>query len=479
MIIPFAQQSYRHDSRPLSAQRLLNLYAERQPPDAKTQVSLHGVPGIATFASAGTGPIRGGILLGGLLYVVSGPWLYSITNASIPVVTQLGGQILGSGVVSMADNGDEIMIVNGSNGFVYDTTSGFRIVTDTDFDAAKTTDFLDGFFLFDRDGTNQVFRSDLLDGTAYEALAFATKESKSDNVQAVLNVKQVLHVLGEKSSELWANAGAAFFPFQRIPGGTIDRGIISPHAHAQEDQTLFLLGDDRIAYKMAGTQLNRVSQHAIERTWQNYTAVSDCFGLAHTWNGHKFIAFTFPTEQVSLGDTGTWVYDISTQLWHERLSYDLNGTPLGRWRGNCVIEAYGKTLVGDSLSGKIGYLDDTVQTEFGDPIYAQAAGSPLSVANKALFTSSFSLDVEAGTGLASGQGSNPQWMLDISDDGGHTWSPQQPWQSSGPLGSFKSRLNWTRLGRTERGGTRVFRVTISDPVKRTIYAADADIKPGL
>lgn len=475
MMIPFIGQSYRHDSLPISAQRCLNIYAEKQPPGAKTQVSGHGPPGIVTWATLGTGPIRGWKLLGGLLYVVSGPWLYSVTNAPTPVVTQLGGQISGSGVVSIADNGDEIVIVNGTNGYIYDTTSGFRIITDTDFHAAKTVAFLDGFFLYDRDGTNQVFRSDLLDGASYEALAFASKEAKSDNVQAVLNVNQIAYVLGVSSSELWPNANAAFFPFQRQ--ATIDRGLIAPHATAQEDQTLFLIGEDRIAYKLSGTQLMRISTHAIEQAWQKYTSISNAFGLAYTWNGHKFIVFTFPTEQVALGDSASWAYDISTGLWHERLSYDRMGNPLGRWRANCTIAAYDKTLVGDALTGKIGYLSGTVQTEFDDPIYARAVAPTISAGTKRVFCSALQLDIEAGVGLTSGQGEDPQVMLDISEDSGFTWGSQQSWESMGRKGAYRTQPRWTRLGSTDTGFT--FGITISDPVKKTILAADADVKIGM
>lgn len=474
MIIPFAQQSYRHDSLPISAQRLLNLYAERQPQDAKVQVSLHGPPGIATYATAGTGPVRGFRVLNGLLYAVSGPWLYSITNASVPVVTQLGGQIAGSGVVGIADNGNEIAIVNGTNGFLYDTSAGFRQITDTDFAAAQTVAFLDGFFLLDRTGTNQFFRSDLLDGSSYDALAFASKESKSDFVRAVVNSRQTAYVLGETSSEMFSNSGAAFFPFARI--GTIDRGIVASQATAQEDQSLFMVGNDRMAYRIAGTQLQRISTHAIEQTWQKYTAVSDSFGLAYGWNGHKFVVFTFPSQQVDLGDTTSWAFDIATGLWHERLSYDLNGNPLGRWRVNCTIEAYGKTFVGDSLTGKIGYLDGTVRTEFGDPVYAQAAAQIPWPQGKRGFQSLFELIMETGVGLSSGQGSDPQVMLRISDDGGRTWGSMQPWQSMGRLGNFQSRLRWKRLGSFF---DRVVEVTWSDPVKRTVLAANAEIKAGL
>ena len=477
--VPFAVQSYRHDSLPISAQRTLNLYAEKQVEGAKTKVSIHGDPGITTFATAGEGPIRGFHMLGGLLYAQSGGWLYSITNAATPVATQLGGQVSGTGVVSIADNGEELMIANGANGYIYDTTSGFRLITDTDFVAGNTTAYHSGRFIADQASTNQFAVSDSLDGSSWGALAFATKEAKSDNLLAVLNIKEVLHLLGVGSSELWAYTGAANVPFGRLPGGTLDKGVLAAYATAQEDEAMFMVGSDRMAHKVSGAQLQRVSQHAIETTWQGYTSVSDCFGLAYPWRGHKFVVFTFPSEEVGLGDTSSWALDLSTGLWHEKLSYDLNGTPLGRWRGNCAIEAYGKVLIGDSQSGKIGYLDGTVFTEFGDPTYARAVSPPYSAGEKRLFTSRFGLDIEAGVGLSSGQGSDPQVMLDISDDGGRTFGPLQPWASMGAQGANKTRVKWDRLGSTEPGGTRVFGITISDPVKRTILGAFADMKPGM
>jgi hypothetical protein len=478
--IHFAVQSYRHDVLPVSAQRLLNMYSEAQPQGAKSQVAVRGCPGITTFATAGAGPVRGFHLLGGVLYAVSGTALYSITNAAAPVVTNVGSAVTGSGIVSMDDNGTELVVVNGTNGNIYDTSAGFRLITDADFNSANTVAYIDSRFMFDWASTAKFFISDSLDGTAYDPLAFATKESKSNDVLAVVNVKQMAYILGDgPNSEVWAGNGAANFPFQRLPGGTVDRGIIGAHAHTQEDQALFIVGDDRMAYRVGGVQLQRISTHAIEGTWKGYTAVSDCFGLTYTYKGHKFVVFTFPSQEVALGDTASWAYDISTQLWHERLSYDTNGTPLGRWRGNCAIEAYGKVLIGDAFSGKIGYLDPTVHTEFDDPMYASATSSPYHAGDRPLFHSDLTVDMETGVGIDSGQGSDPQIMLDISDDGGQTFGSNQPWAAMGAQGAYKTWVRWHRLGRTERGGTRVYRVTVSDPVKRTIVGAHSNMKAGL
>lgn len=469
MKVPFATNSYVHDSLPISAQRVVNLYAEAQPEGAKTSVAVLGAPGITEFASAGEGPIRGRHMMGGLLYVVSGARLYSITNDPTPVVTLLGTGVSGSGIVRMADNDDQLMIVNGTNGYVYSASSGFQLVTDVDFHAANTVAFLNQFFLFDWAGTNKFFRSDLLDGTSYDSTAFASAEASSDRVIAVENLKEVLYVMGQDTIEPWANNSAANFPFQRIPGGTMSTGVLSAYGHAQEDESLFMLGSDRMAYRLSGTSLQRISQHAIEGEWQSYPVVSDAFAMSCTFKGHKIVYFTFPTQ------SKTWAYDISTGYWHERESRDLNGTPLGRWRANCLIEAYGKVLVGDAYSGKIGYLDDTVNTEFGDPMYALAVGATLHGDGNPIFISEFRLDIETGVGLSSGQGSDPQIMLDVSEDHGHTWSDLQDWNTMGSIGNYLTQVFWKRMGRYYQFTPRI---TISDPVRRKILGATARLTTG-
>lgn len=76
------------------------------------------------------------------------------------------------------------------------------------------------------------------------------------------------------------------------------------------------------------------------------------------------------------------------------------------------------------------------------------------------FIAGFTLDLETGRGLETGQGVDPQVMLQYSDDGGHTWSSEQ-WVSAGRLGAYAWRARWLRVGRTR---DRVWRITVSDPV---------------
>lgn len=90
------------------------------------------------------------------------------------------------------------------------------------------------------------------------------------------------------------------------------------------------------------------------------------------------------------------------------------------------------------------------------------------------FYSQFQLDLEAGVGLTTGQGSDPQIMLRWSDDGGHTWSDEH-WVSAGDRGHYKHRAIWRRLGRSR---DRVFEVTVSDPVAWNLLQAFLQVEPG-
>ena len=84
------------------------------------------------------------------------------------------------------------------------------------------------------------------------------------------------------------------------------------------------------------------------------------------------------------------------------------------------------------------------------------------------------VDFEAGVGLATGQGSNPQAMLQVSRDGGHSWG-NEVWTTIGAIGEYKTRAEWRRLGTAK---DFVFKVRVTDPVKRIIAGAAMDAEKG-
>jgi hypothetical protein len=167
--VPFATQSYQSRSLPLSAQRLVNLFAEAAPKDATTQVVLFGTPGLTLWATIGSGPIRALHVMGTVLYAVSGDQVYSVNSAGTgTLLGQLAGTERTGSQVFAADNGTQLVLINGDGkGTVYDADAAtLSPITDSDFPRASSVSYVDGYFVFTRPNTGQWFISDLLSITA-------------------------------------------------------------------------------------------------------------------------------------------------------------------------------------------------------------------------------------------------------------------------------------------------------------------------
>ncbi len=466
--IIFGVDSYVSRSLPLACQRLVNCFMEAQPQGAKSQVPVFGVPGLTQWATLPTSPVRGLWNFRGVLYAVAGDSLYRINASGGHKL--LGTGISGTNVVSMSDNGTQLVVVNGVAGYLVDEFDVFQQITDPNFYSANTVLFFDNYFMFDRKGTNQFFFSALADGLSYNGLDFGSAEAQPGFLTTVAQNLELLFLFAQNHIEMWYDSGAASFPFQRYAGGVIERGCVSPRSVVLQDDALFFLGIDRVFYRLQGNVPTRISTHAIEHAIQEYGDISDAFCFTYTFEGHKMIVLTFPSVP------HTWVYDISTRLWHERDSWDADNISLNRWRGNCACEIYGQVLIGDSVTGVIGYMDWNNDTEYDNTIQFSATSNPISYDKLPVFISRLELDMQTGSADTVGQGSDPVVYLQWSKDGGQTWSKLQPTRSIGRVGEYLRRVRWLNIG---RGYQFVFRIIITDPVRRVLIATHSDVDVGM
>ncbi|TFH49494.1 MAG: hypothetical protein E4H01_04165, partial [Lysobacterales bacterium] len=242
-------------SKPVTAERLVNMYAEQS--DGKSNVALHGTPGLVLDTTYGVGPIRGIKYMKTNRYVVSGSELYG---------PSLIGTIEGSGLVSMATNGTQLVIVVSTNdAYVYDVTNGLRKITDTDWPGASTVDYIDGYFLFNEPDTGIFFISALNDATDIDALDFASAESAPDNLVRVFVDHREVWLMGEDTCEIWTNTGAALFPFERIEGAINEKGIRGKFSVTKTDNSIYWVDRDGIVRRAAeGYNPLRISTHAVE-----------------------------------------------------------------------------------------------------------------------------------------------------------------------------------------------------------------------
>lgn len=454
--VPFAINSYTHESLPLSAQRLVNWFPERAPIDAKTQIALLPHPGLKPFTTVGTGPIRGQHTMAGVLYTVSRNRLYSVDASGTTV--DLGN--IGTnqtGLVTMADNGTQLVVVNDNDGYVFDKdTSNITKITDPAFQKSTAVNYLDGYHIFAKINSDQFFISGLRDPLSYDALDFATAEGEPDNLVNIAVNSRQLYLCGSETIEVWYNSGADF-PFDRLSGAYIAKGLAAKHSIVKLDNTLFWLGHDKKVYRLEGLSARRISTHPIEQALERSSGIGNAEGNPFSYKGHDFYILTIPGQ-------ATFVYDAATGLWHERRSF---GQP--DFRGCCFVEAYGETIVAHRHGNELFTLDANTFVDNGDPLVCSGVGAPYYAAGERLTMGMFEAIFETGVGPE--DNSDPQATLRYSDDGGKTWSNHLN-RSIGRRGEYEKTVKWHRLGQFEQ---RVVELSVSDPIGPKLLGVNAEI----
>ena len=429
-----------------SGAELVNCYAEKADGDRREDFAVMPSPGLTLWADIGTGPIRGSIVCAGVLYVVSGSVLYSVTSGGIGTAC---GTIAGSETVRMACNYTEVCIAAGGTGYVY---SGGSLSTPVPFDVSDVL-YADGFIMWMIKDSEQFIISSLDDALTYDASDIASVEGAPDDLVGMINDHREIHFYGGKTGEIFYNSGAAFFPFERQGNAFIERGCFDRDSIVKIDSTVMFMGDDRIIYTLNGYIPQRLSTHAIEYYLRDATYAK---GWSYTLEGHKFYVLEV--------DAGTIVIDRATGAWHMRKS---DGSDY--WRCNGSVDAYGQTLLTDRDTGKLYTVSNDVYTEDGNPIRMEIVLPTLEFGRKRVSMYSFEVTTETGVGTVS---DNPQIMLQYSDDGGHNWS-HELWRGMGLEGARNNRAIWRKLGQFR---VRQMKLAITASVQRLVISYFADIR---
>lgn len=472
MKTPILGSSYVARSVNAADARMVNLFPEIVPEAGKEPAFLQRAPGLRKLSTIGAGPIRGLWELRGFMYVVSGNQLYKVDSSY--TATLLGTVAGTSGVVSMADNGTQLFIACNGPSYIYNAvTNVFQQITDPDFPGAVTVGYLDGYFVFNEPNSQRIWVTSLLNGTDVDPLDFASAEGAPDGVVGIIIDHRELWVFGANSVEVWYNAATQGFPLERIQGAFNELGCAAPYSIAKIDNGIFWLGKDArgqgIVYRANGYTGQRISTHAIEWHIQQYGNLSDTICYTYQQDGHAFYVMVFPSANT------TWVYDISTNAWHERAGFT-NGA-FTRHRGNCQVFFNNEVTIGDYQNGNVYAFDLDVYADDTNIQKWLRSWRALPTGQNNLKRSahhSLQLDCETGVGLNLGQGSDPEVMLRWSDDGGHTWSNEH-WASMGRIGQFYRRVFWRRLGMTLKIRDRIYEVSGTDPVKIAIMGAELQI----
>jgi len=449
-------------------QRCVNLFYEESPGGGSPFPSTHyPAPGLILLATApdagwrclyrakGTGDLYG--VCGSSVYYISPAW----------VLTNLGTMTTYSGIVSMADNGFTILVVDGTaQGYTIDlVTRGFAILADPNFYGATRVDICDTYFVLNRPNTNNWYIS-LTNQAVFNNLDIASKTSSPDKVASIAVMGDNIWLFGTLTTEVWYDTGAADFAFGKIPGTFIEHGCVAPYSLAKYELNLYWLSQNEagqtIVMRGNSLQAQRISTHAIEAEIGKYGNVSDAIGFVTQMAGHAFYYLTFPTA-----DT-TWVYDESTKFWHERVWSDTNGA-WHRHRASCAAFVYNANVCGDWQNGNLYAFDFNTYSDAGNPIVYLRTFPHMVQESRLVTYRRFVADMEVGAGDPNLP--MPVVSLRWSDDRGASFGNPVT-MPLGQAGQYQTSIQYWGLGAAR---DRVFELSWSAPVKTALNGAWVDM----
>ena len=442
--------------------------------EAKSGLMLYPTPALSVEVSnigLSTVVIRGMIEYGGKLYVVSGGTFYRVESTGAFVAlgtlnTNLGRvQLAHNGV----NNGHEILIVDGTNGYIYDSVLGTVVqIADGDFPQTAThAQFIDGYFVVnDPSITGQFAISNLYEGTIWTGTDIATAERSPDKLQAVIVSDRVLYLIGEKTLEVWLNTGNPDFPFAPMQSGFSQWGTIAPHSPAEAAGIVFWMAHNEEGCGQVvmanGGQVQIISTSGIAAQLGKCKTLEDAYGWTYQYHHHTFYVLTLPTEQK------TFVYDITTQKWHRWSTKDT-----GYHKASHHIHVYGKHYVGDNSSNTIYSLDWDSYKDGDENIVRIRRSRNITNDDPSKHLMHRAVHIDTKEGVGNADQPDPQLKLRWRDDNG-AWSSYHS-RSMGKIGERSKRLIWRRLGKSK---DRVYEISTQDPVKCVLIDAWADLDSG-
>lgn len=395
-------------------------------------------PGDGIVANgSGPGVDRGGINWNGVCYRVMGTKLVTVaSNGAVTVLGDVGGPV--NMLVTMDYSFDRLAIASG--GRLYYWNGALTQVTDPDLGTVLDFCWVDGYFMT-TDGTNLVV-TELNDPTQVNPLKYGSSEVDPDPVVALLKLRNEVYALNRNTIEVFDNVGGDFFPFQRIDGAQIQKGVIGTFGCCVYMEMIAFLGSGRNEapgiYMGSNASANKISTQEVDEILLQFTETQLATVKLEARNdkNHQHLYVHLPDR--------TLVYDAAASAEMEvQVWFTLTTTIVGfsQYRARNLVWAYDKWLIGDPQSSNIGYLDDTIGHHWGQPVRWEFGTTIVyNEGNGAIFSE---LELVALTGRVS-LGSDPIITTSYSLDG-LAWSQDQAIRA-GKIGHNLKRLLWLQQG---------------------------------
>lgn len=453
----------------VTRQRRLNVYFEVRDDHDKTSIAVYGTPALVPYLKTNqTGKVQGMLGTPSALYIVTDGRFQSVKSDGSEIA---GGTISNAtDYVSLASNPDQVVVADGVKGYLYTVATKTFVPIAVAFpNGAKTVTFVSSFFVAEEPGTQRFWVSNANDGSTWNALAFSSASAYPGSILAVDSLSGNLLIFCTDHVEFWQNVGAAPEPFAPIQAATREYGIAAllSRDHVGESLIFLAANSEGLAQvaQISNYDLKIISHPDLDAIINSFDTVSDAVSLSYGVDSHKFYQITFPSANRS------FLFDLKTRLWSETQT-GLSIIPTRHWGDLSTVYA-GKTIISDYATNQIYIMSSNVFLDAVNQVIPREIITKHVLSNfNRIRISQLYLDMEVGVGLNSGQGSDPQIMLQYSKDNGHTWGSER-WRPIGKLGKYKVRVAWRRFGSTLDA---VFRIRVTDPIQFVISDAAMTVR---
>ena len=392
------------------------------------------------LVSNGTGPgvDRGGINWNGICYRVMGSKLVTVSSTgAVAIIGDVGND---GNLVTMDYSFDLLAIASNQDLFYYSPSTGLNQVTDPDLGVVLDVVWVDGYFMT-TDGEFLIV-TELSDPTQVNPLKYGSSEIDPDPVVALLKLRNEIYALNRNTIEVYDNVGGDLFPFQRIEGAQIEKGVVGTHACCVYLESIAFVGsgfnEAPGVYLGGNAKASKISTQEIDQILLEFTEaqLSTIKLEARNDKAHEHLYIHLPDRTIVFDAAAT--QDLGQPVWFI-LTSSLVG--LSKYRAQNLVWCYDKWLVGDPTSVAVGYMVRNISSHYGQKVRWEF-GTTI-VYNEGRGAIIQNLELVGLTGSAA-YGIEPTINTSYSTDG-QTYS-QQKFINAGKTGQRAKRLVWFQQG---------------------------------
>lgn len=425
----------------------------------------HKRPGLVQLVDLGTSAPVDGVFwddVFGCLYAVSNGKIFKVTDKEGTNSDITGDALLAGSRPSFVQTGTYAVFANGSKMVYYDNSDNTAFIPGAVApDEVTHLAFLDGYLIANHINDSKFyFAADIL---SWNALDFATAESKPDFIRAIGVAWNELLLAGNQSMEFWQDDGVS--PFSRLSGALVERGIGSIYTLKLIDNNWFFIDSERRLIRLEGRSPKVIST-PIEKQLQTGAGIAGIMADHITVGGKALYALHCPDDDL------TYVYDYKNNDWALWGKWDSESAIYNRWLGNTVAysPAWNLHIVGSRVDGKLYKMSDS---------YYDDAGATIRTIRRSPYTdhdtyvqkrcNALTFKFKRGVGLS---GDSPHATLRWRDDGSKIWS-NEVMIDLGAIGETEALVTIGRLGIYR---LRQYELVMSDAAPFILMDCEADIE---